>query len=102
MFRKMSYFNRLKRNCINLIVIQVKNHSVWPWHFFSRYLGKERGKALPRLLLALIGPYVKAEGYLQEGRRLPHHTSLRILVKLMRSRPFFDENISNKKRKIGT
>lgn len=32
---------------------------------------EEGGKALPRLLLALIGPYVKAEGYLQEGEKAP-------------------------------
>ena len=29
------------------------------------------GKAPSRLLLALIGPYVKAEGYSQEGTSLP-------------------------------
>lgn len=31
------------------------------------------GKALSRLLVALIGPYVKAEGYLQEGEKAPPH-----------------------------
>ena len=37
--------------------------------FFSTLV--RGGKALSRLLVALIGPYVKAEGYLQEGEKAP-------------------------------
>lgn len=37
------------------------------------FLARWGGKALPRLLVALIGPYVKAEGYSPEGEKAPPH-----------------------------
>ena len=57
-------------------VLCLVSGAIYRWRFgflteATIYL--EGGKALPRLLLAFIRPYVKTEGYLQEGSLFPHH-----------------------------